>query len=72
MTKLRSNARSWVEDGKKAANSGKTGEALHILMALFIFVIEGMSTIVDNQFEIYDALTKGSAPKPAANGQSKP
>lgn len=54
--KIRGNINGWAEDGKKAAQTGRNGEALVMLFVVLRFLWSAMETIIENQFEIHAAI----------------
>jgi hypothetical protein len=60
------NTASWIEDGIKAADAGRSGQALHANLALFSFLFSAVETIIENQVALHSAIVKAEA------GQRKP
>ena len=74
MTKFRADNATWIQTGKKAADAGKNGEALYALCTLMSTLFFALETVVENQFELYDAINRRpvATPAPAASNGSKP
>jgi hypothetical protein len=68
MTRFRADNNYWTQEGKKAANDGKLDEALYALCALMTGMFGALEIIIDNQFEIYAAITNAGKGTPV-NGR---
>ncbi|MEO8129282.1 MAG: hypothetical protein ABJF23_19145 [Bryobacteraceae bacterium] len=62
MVKVIVNHKTWVESGKKAAESGKNGTAIYALCVLLDLFITYLKAIIDNQFELHAAIAKLEGP----------
>lgn len=60
MTKFRADHASWIQTGKKAAESGHTKEALYALLVLMSTLFSAVETVIENQFELYAAIGKSN------------
>ena len=57
MTRFQSNSDVWVQDGKSAAQAGRTGDALSAILTVLGMLLDAVDVIIKNQFELRDAIT---------------